>query len=528
MTRLLRSVRPLPLAAALAVMLFLWLVARFWHPVYGFTAFLQFDEAHETTAIAAFREYPVFKHPGLAPYDGLQYSQIAYHPLLEAGELRSAVDTLIYRGRRILLPAAAWLLAAGQPAWIAQVYAALNIACWLLLAAVFWKRLPVTDARGVLAWAGLLFSAGALGSVRLALIDLPALLLVALALWETERERRRGAAGWLAAAALTRETSLLASVALFTGPLKSRAGLVRGLFWTLLAAGPLLLWMGYVRWQVGAGNAAGARNFTWPMAGLLENWRDCFQAMGQHNLRSFAWRTLLSTAGLTCQAAFILIWRRPADPWWRLGAVFTALLVCLGSAVWEGFPNAAPRVLLPLNLACNVLAVRTRAPLAWLLACNLTVFCGVLMFKDLPPYNDAAFARSGRVAAVVGAGAGWFEHEHGPRHNWFWAESHGRLDIQTWPRSASVEVRLTLKLKGLTPRTVRVLADGREIWSGPVNLGLTTVDLPPLVIVGGRGALELMTDAPAVLEGPQPGARRLGFALYDASMTVSENPFPAR
>src|SRR5208283_3880368 len=132
----LRFAHALSLAATFAVVLFLWVVARFWNPVYGFTAFLQFDEAHEATAIAAFREYPVFPYRGLAPYDGMQYSQLAYHPLLEAAELRPAVDSLSYRARRILLPAAAWLLAAGQPAWIARVYAILNVVCWLLLAAV--------------------------------------------------------------------------------------------------------------------------------------------------------------------------------------------------------------------------------------------------------------------------------------------------------------------------------------------------------------------------------------------------------
>jgi hypothetical protein len=526
MTRLLRLIRPVHSAAAIGVVLFLWSVARFWHPVYGFTAFLQFDEAHEATAVAAFREHPVFAYPGFAPYDGMQYSQVACHPLLDAGELRPAVDSLSYRARRILLPAVAWLLAAGDPAWIAQVYAALNIACWLLLAAVFWRRLPVAESRGALAWTGLLFSAGVLSSVRLALIDLPALLLVALAVWDAERERGRTATGWLAAAALARETSLLASVALFTCPPKSRAALMRGLLLALLAAVPLVIWLGYVRWRVGSVDS-GASNFTWPVVGLLGKWRECLQAMAQPDLRRFAWWTLLSTAGLTCQAAFILIWRRPADPWWRLGAVFTALLLCLGTAVWEGFPGAATRVLLPLNLACNVLAVRTRAPLAWLLACNLTIFSGWYMFRDLPRYPDALVARRGRAAVCVEPSVGWSSHEHNSHHDWLWAESRLRLEVRTWPRSSSVEVRLAMKLQGLTPRTVHALADGREIWSGPVNLQLTTVNLP-LVVTGGRMALELTCDDPPVLENSGPDARRLGFALYDPAVTVSQKAPPPR
>ncbi len=520
----LRFAHPLSLAATFAVVLFLWVVARFWNPVYGFTAFLQFDEAHEATAIAAFREYPVFPYRGLAPYDGMQYSQLAYHPLLEAAELRPAVDSLSYRARRILLPAAAWLLAAGQPAWIARVYAILNVVCWLLLAAVFWRKLPVTDTRGALAWIGLLFSAGALSSVRLALIDLPALLLLALALWDAERERNCRSAGWLAAAALTRETSLLASVACFSYPPKSRRELRCGLLRALLAAAPLFLWLAYIRWQVGAAEAAGSHNFTWPIVGLLDKWDDCLYAMTEPQTQPFAWRTVLATAGLTFQAAFILIRRRPADPWWRLGAAFTALLLCLGPAVWEGFPGAAVRVLLPLNLACNVLAVRTRAPLAWLLACNLTIFCGLFVFHDVPIFRDLAIARQGRAEALVEPGAGFFNGEYNSRHRWVWAESHGRLDIHTWPQPASIEVRLTLKLLGMTPRTLSARVDGREIWSGPVTQTLTKVNLPPLVVTNGHAELELSTDAPPVLENSQPNARRLGFMIFDPSMVVSEKP----
>jgi hypothetical protein len=524
MNRFLRLARPLPLVASFAVMLFLWTALRCWHPIYGFTAFLQFDETHKATAIAAFREYPVFTYPGLAPYDGMQYAQVAYHPLLNAAELRPAIDSLAYRARRILFPATAWLLAAGQPAWIAQVYSFLNIPCWLLLAAVFWKKLPVTDRRGAIAWIGLLFSAGAMSSVRLALVDLPALLLIALGLWEAERERNRSGVGWLAAAALTRETSLLAAAAFFKWPPKSRASLTRGLLWIAAAALPFFLWLAYVRWQAGAAADAGSRNFSWPVVGLLEKWHDCLLALINPDTRPIAWPTALATAGLTVQAAFILCRRRPADPWWRVGAVFTALLLCLGPAVWEGFPGAAVRVLLPLNLVCNVLAVRTRAPLVWLLACNLSVFSGAFVFNDVPPYHDLAVARSGGAAVLVKAGPGWFDDEHNSRHRWIWAESHGRLTLHTWPRQARVEVCLTLKMRGLTPRTVHATVDGREIWSGPITAQLARITLPPLLVTGGNMELELTTDTPPVPENALPSGRRLGFMILDPTVAVSEKP----
>ena len=164
---------PLRCAAVAAVVLFLVLVARFWHPVYGLTALIQLDAPNDNLKIDAFREHPVYVHRDTGGYDGLYYAQIAYDPLLRSVELAPAIDNLSYRARRILPPAVAWLLAAGQPAAIVHVYSFLNVAAWLALAALLWRILAVADFRGGLAWAGVLFSCGALSSVRLALTDLP-------------------------------------------------------------------------------------------------------------------------------------------------------------------------------------------------------------------------------------------------------------------------------------------------------------------------------------------------------------------
>ena len=108
-----RLVRAAGLAAAV---FFLVLVARFWHPVYGFTSLIQLDGTNDDLKIAAFREHPVFVYPGAAGYDGLYYAQIAYDPTLRSPELPRAMDNFAYRARRILPPALAWLFAAGQPA----------------------------------------------------------------------------------------------------------------------------------------------------------------------------------------------------------------------------------------------------------------------------------------------------------------------------------------------------------------------------------------------------------------------------
>ena len=515
--------RPVKAIAVAAVVLFLGMVARFWHPIYGFTTFLQLDTRNEAVAIAAFHQYPVFVHRD-SGYDGLQYAQIAYHPLLTAAELRPAIDNLSYRARRILLPALAWLLAAGQPAWIAQVYSGLNIACWLILAAFLWRMLPVADARSLIAWAGILFSAGVLGSVRLALIDLPALALVAAAVWAAEQGRPRTAVGWLAAAALTRETSLLAAVGLGAGPWKSRGTVARNLLLMALAAVPLFAWLAYLNWCVAPVNH-GVKNFAWPLVGLVQEFANCVSVLIQSGLplNEFVLATLIATIGLTVQAGFILLRPQPADPWWRVGAAHTLLLLTLGPAVWEGFPHAAFRVVLPLNLAANLVAVRLRAPLTLLLACNLTVFSGLLAFRDgtRDPFELAAVCHGGAAGTVVLA-EGWYGQEQNSRHRWAWAESDGHLAVSVWPRSAPIETRLTLRVMSLVPRTVRIVAAGRELWRGPIGSTLTVASLPPLLVTGGQLDLELATEEPPVPESASADARRLGFALYDPVISVSE------
>ena len=107
--------------------LFALLVARFWHPVYGFTAFFQLDGSNDDLKISAFREFPVYVHRGTGGYDGLYYAQIAQDPTLRNPELPRAMDNFAYRARRILPPALAWLAGLGRPAWVIEAYALLNV-----------------------------------------------------------------------------------------------------------------------------------------------------------------------------------------------------------------------------------------------------------------------------------------------------------------------------------------------------------------------------------------------------------------
>ena len=501
-------------AALAAVALFLALIARFWHPVYGFTSLIQLDAPNDDLKITAFRELPVYVHRDNGGYDGLYYAQIAHDPTLRDPELPRAMEHLGYRARRILPPALAWVLGAGQPAWIIHTYPLLNLLAWFVLAALLWRLLAVSDARGLLAWAGVLFSAGALASVRLALTDLIALTILAAALLAAERAKNRSATSLLAAAALARETSLLAFAGLAERPCLSRRNLLRALF----VAAPLVAWLVYIRWRLGP-TTAGWANFTLPGAGLVEKWAAATSAVFTVPDHALALTTFLATVGLTAQAACFFTRWRPADRWWRVGFAYSVMLLFLGTAVWEDFPGAALRVLLPLTLAFNIFVHRSRAPLAWLLLGNLTVLAGFVALRDVPsdPRELASLNTSG-TAAIARTGEGWFGRESHGHNHWSWCSGRGTLALEAWPRPAAA-LQLDFSLRAITPCTVILRQDGREIWRAAIG-PTTSHHTVPLRIALGHAPAEFSTDTPAVRESPAPGARDLAFALYDLRLTL--------
>jgi hypothetical protein len=508
--------RSISFAGVAAVLAFLVFVARFWHPVYGFTYFIELGSVREGRTIEAFKQYPVYIHPASFGYDGQYYAQIAHFPLLRSSELRTATDGLAYRARKILVPAAAWLLGAGQPWWIIQAYALINVGCWLILAALLWRLFDVVDWRAWIAWFGMLFSAGALMSVRYALIDLPALLLVTAALYAAERRRSNAAIGWLAAAALARESSLGAFATVWTEPGRSPRALGRNAVRVGLATLPLLAWIGYVTWRAGSVDI-GDGNFGVPIAGLLINWRDRLRAIVAG---SPEWAGLLAMASLIVQLALIVKHRRPDDPVWRIGAVFAALMLVLGLPMWDASPNSAMRVLLPLNLATNLIAVRHlqgRSATGWLVAANLTVFLGILtMSGGASNANEVAIARQGGASSVLELGTGWSGWLHEAQPPWGSTASPGHLIVRAWPQTRVIDLVVTFALQAPKSSLGTISTAGRVLWHGQLAEGGRVPLVLPITVTGGKADLELdvATDADFLANG-------LGVAMYDPHIRVT-------
>lgn len=504
---------PVRLSGCVAVLVFLAQVARFWHPVWGFTSFLQLDASNDHVKIAAFKTLPVYVYRQTGGYDGLYYAQMAYHPTLQAPELARALDNFGYRARRILAPALAWLIALGRPAWIVHVYSTLNIVAWLALTVVLWRLLDVRDWRSWLAWFGVMFSTGTLASVRLALTDLVALAILAAAMLAVERSRERTGAVLMAAAGLSRETSLVALGGLVRRPWRSPSNVLR----LIIAVAPLAIWLLYIQRSFHSSDP-GWTNLDRPLAGLVKKLSadvDATQAGGDWLL---AWTTLAATVGLVVQAIYFAVRPRVDDAWWRIGAAFGGLMLCLGTAVWEGFPGAATRVLLPMTLAFNVMIVRHRAALPWLLLGNLAVLSGAIGLRDVPrDVREFAAGHVGDAAVIVRVGAGWSDVDHAWRHTAASSAGAGQLDVETWPHDdRTIELEATLRSR--QPLVLTVAEDGVVLWRNTILARPLRASFPCL-IRNGRARLDFRAGIPGSPEGTGSSSSDMSFDIEDLRFT---------
>ena len=368
-------------AFGLITLLFAGLVFAKFDAHTGFTSLIRFGDQWQTRRLPATRPLPLDTVPHSAGYDGQFYAQLALDPLLRDTHLTDAIDAPAYRARRILTPATASILGAGNPWLTLNAYALLNVVCWFAFAWLLRDMLPDQGWLGFARWAGCVLSLGVLDSVRQSLVDLPAMLLLLLAMRSQSRTSSTlRPALWLSLASLAKETSLLAALATLLAPQVDCAQKIRRVLLFVLAALPLALWSLYVASRFSSAvDSSGLGNFTWPLIGLFGQLALSTRELLDGNLdgrHSFA---ILAIAGLAVQAT--VLWRRPqwSSSWWRIGAAYSLLFLFLGPWVWSGY-WAACRAVLPLTIAFNFLLPANRSfwPL-WIVG-NLTLFHAVWRF----------------------------------------------------------------------------------------------------------------------------------------------------
>jgi hypothetical protein len=287
----------------------------------------------------------------------------------------------------------------------------------------------------------------------------------------------------------------------------------------LLVALPLAAWMAYVRGRFGPAEDPGLGNFTLPFAGFAEKISFTLHDLAGADATPLSWATLAAMVALAVQWGFFVIYRRPAERWWRIGAAFAIMMIFLSTPVWEGFPGASTRVLLPMTLAFNVLVPRGRRWLPLLLVGNLTVAATV--FEYSPPHEfftvkgDDALRQSVRVVPAKG----WHGPEQHAKNHWRWSSGGAELRIEN---SSGQTLQLALRAQATSvegTRALRILVGERLVWGGPITVRPPAEIRFGLALPPGKTVLTLTTDRPAQKIGSDP--RPLAYQIANLEIFVS-------
>ena len=514
------------LGYAAVVGLFLWTLAQFYIPGKGLSYLIAFGARQEEVRLSKIRKLDYFVEKGSDGYDAQYYVQIAMDPSLQNQALKRAVDSLPYRGRRILFAATAYVFGLGQPAWILHAFALQNVVTWFLLAALLLHWFPPRSWDSFLRWAGILLSFGVCLSFRNALFDGPSLLLIAFGVYLLEKNRPWWSTAVFALGGLGKETNLLGAAALL--PKFSDGGrawalaMARG----LLAALPLALWILYIGLMVGGKTGdLGTRNFDLPFAAYGRKLGDVLDSLPDLSAANAGplW-SLLMLVALTVQFLFLVLRPQWTQAWWRIGISFAVLMIFLGDAVWEGYPGAASRVLVPMQVAFNVLVPAGRAWRLVLVLGNLTMLAAPAALES--PTGDGFVVR-GPDALLYGEGQhklniqyadNWYPVERHNNDYWCWSAGSAALIIHN-PQTAPLSVRLRFTMNVNAPRNVRVLLNGSGVWATEMGEHSSlNVVLNELQLLPGPNTLDFSTDIPASRIGNDP--RLLAFRLQNLRLDV--------
>jgi hypothetical protein len=205
-----------------------------------------------------------------------------------------------------------------------------------------------------------------------------------------------------------------------------------------------------------------------------------------------------------------------------LGASYAALLVVLGDAVWEGYPGAALRVLLPMTLAFNVLLPRGGKWRAWLVLGNLSVFCssdvlrppGQESFRLEGPRELRIVEATGRTVEAIFPTEQWFQAERSRFDYWRWSRGDAEVVFRN-PHLFPVTAEITFDLKSRDKRNVTVRAagkDGTVLWPGQSVQTMREVRVDNVRLAPGDTVWRFDTDrAPEFPNNGDP--RKMAFSL---------------
>ncbi len=519
------------LACGAVVALFCAYIARFHMPGKGFTSLDNFSTANHGRYIPELKAADHYELPVTAGYDAQWYAQIAMRPHLGDPVLRAAEDRLSYRARRILFEIIPWVLAGGDPGRALTLYAWQNIACWFLLAILLLRWLPPSSFQNVLRWSAVLGSFGLVFSVSRALLDGPALLLLAAAMAVLESGRPWAGSALLGLCGLAKETSVLGVAALPFPASGGRREWGRWLARSAVVVAPIAAWVLFLGFGSQGEDRLGMRNFAGPFVGLIHKVQGIASGLwGGDPAPAHVYFEAFVIVGLASQAAFFAVYRDWRNPWWRVGASYAVLMLFLGDAVWEDHPSAAARVLLPMTLAFNLAVPRGRRWIALLVAGNL----GALGSPDLlkPPNRTVEGYSvegpvelrldpiSGREVSVTYGPVDWWQAEGEGKDYWHWSSGECSVTIHN-PQPFPIVADLEVGFATVDAREAVVSVGGKVAWKGTLKPAAENhARIPGVVFPAGDTTVGFTSDRPAVPTGGKDG-RLLMYSLRDLTLVLT-------
>lgn len=529
--------------ALLAFGFFLRVYAGIWTPEHGITKFLRVGQEFDARGTQVFRETPKFIDPYPAHrwgFDGQLYAEMALDPLLRDPHLHVALDNPPYRAQRILLSWLAWIFGLGQPFWVLNAYAAMNLIFWVGFAALAGKLFAPLGWRGLACYGATLVACGVIESMQASLTDLPSftLMLAAMMVGGT------AGAGILALAALVRSTSLIGFVGIAQLEPPWGEALKKNIVRGLIAAVPLALWVIYVLWVFrGREVNFDGGNLTMPFRGMMEKIGE-FTVTATHGpirwhrwwyelYKSYELHAMLTILSVVTQSVYIVLHREWRNPLWRWGAVVVGYFACISFLSWESHFTIT-RHALPITLVFNLLlaARRSKGWLIWFIVGNSFVPFGVRYFDGMREFRTpaplpefvieapaGANAVEPRTALTVNYGGGWSAQQWWPDTTWRWATA-ARTELAVENAgNAPVRASLAFLAWSKAERNLEIRNGDTVVLQRKLPAGRAVVKTPELELATGRTRLTLVVDGDPT--GSDDGAfERVLFKMQDPRLEL--------
>ncbi|HVW21139.1 MAG TPA: hypothetical protein VHC86_07965 [Opitutaceae bacterium] len=517
-------------AAALALGFLLLTYYRVWSPQYGITRLIQIGTVFDQRGLAVYRATPKYMDPYPPDrwgFDGQYYAELSLDPLLRDPQIKVALDDPPYRARRILLPWIAHVLGMGHPWATINIYAALNLLFWLPYVAILYFLFRGKGWRGWAGFCALLLTCGIIECMKGSLTDFPAFVLMTAGL---------ALGGWAGAcclglAGLTREVSIIATAGLYRYRPPWGRAFWRNVGLSLVAGGPMALWWAYIWWKLRMHTHGDTDNIDLPFRGMAQKF---VEVVGMARRGEIHWlqaykneyvHAILTMIAVVTQSAYLLTHREWTNRFWRVGAIFIPFFFVISHQQWESHFTIT-RQALPITLAFNlILALRpTRRWLLWFVLGNCFVPYGISLFHSIgrqvphmPEVTYVGLPQTGD-ALTVRYGEGWSGGEWNAQKSWRWAVQKQATLVVANAEKHPQRIALNFTTTSISPRTLRIRAQGKDIWLGQINPDprtgerlYTPVRTLPVTLPPGETKFEFATPQPLDTAGNDP--RTLAFMV---------------